>query len=74
MKIAVVGATGLVGQKILEIPPRTLSQLSLNKLFGNNVQKPDPVGSLVVSSGTEFLAYLTVIDGSSQDPVFIMPQ
>jgi len=64
----------LLGQKVLEIPPRTLSQLSLNKLFGNNVQKPEPVGSLVVSSGTEFLAYLTVIDGSSQDPVFIMPQ
>ena len=57
--------------EFLDVPPRTLSQLSVNKIFGNQVTKPDPVGSLVVSSGTEFLAYLTVIDGTSQDPVFV---
>jgi hypothetical protein len=62
----------LLGQELLEIPPRTLKQLSINKIFGNNVQSVDPVGSLVVSSGTEFLAYLTVIDGTSQDPLFMM--
>jgi len=62
----------LLGQEFLEVPPRTLKQLSINKIFGNNVATPDPVGSLVVSSGTEFLAYLTVIDGTSQDPLFMM--
>jgi hypothetical protein len=62
----------LLAQKFLEVPPRSLKQLSMNKLFGNNLTPPDPVGSLVVASGTEFLAYLTVIDGTSQDPLFMM--
>jgi hypothetical protein len=57
--------------EFLDLPPRTLTQLSINKIFGNQVTKPDPVGSLVVSSVNEFLAYLTVIDGTSQDPVFV---
>ncbi len=61
----------LLAKEFLDVPPRTLTQLSVNKIFGNQVTKPDPVGSLVVSSGTEFLAYLTVIDGTSQDPVFV---
>jgi hypothetical protein len=73
MKFKLRDADGiLLGQEIEEIPPRTLTQLSMNKLFGNNVTKPDPVGSLVVTSGTEFVAYLTVIDGTSQDPLFVM--
>ena len=62
----------LLGQKFLEVPPRTLTQLSINKIFGNQVKKPEPVGSLVVTSGADFLAYLTVIDGTSQDPLFMM--
>ncbi len=62
----------LLAQKIVEVPPRTLKQWSLEGLFGGNVPKPDPVGSLVVASATEFYAYLTVIDGSSQDPLFTM--
>jgi hypothetical protein len=62
----------LLAQKFLEVPPRTLTQLSINKVFGNKMIKTDPVGSLVVTSGTEFLAYLTVIDGTSQDPLFMM--
>ena len=68
-----LGSDGiLLGQEFLEVPPRTLTQLSINKIFGNQVTKPNPVGSLVVTSGTEFLAYLTVIDGTSQDPLFMM--
>ncbi len=62
----------LLAQEVLEVPPRTLRHLSINKLFDNNVTPPDPVGSLVVTSGTEFFAYLTVIDGTSQDPLFVM--
>jgi hypothetical protein len=33
----------------------------------------DPVGSVVVRADSEFLAYISVVDGTSQDPVFIMP-
>ena len=64
----------LLAKEFVEVPPRTLTQHSLNKLFGNNVTEPDPVGSLVVASGEPFLPYLTVIDGTSQDPVFVMAQ
>jgi hypothetical protein len=46
----------------------------MEKLFGKNVAAPDPVGSIVISGEADFLAYLTVIDGTSQDPVFVMPQ
>jgi hypothetical protein len=62
----------LLAKEFVEVPPRTLTQYSLNKLFGNNVTKPNPVGSLVAASGEPFRAYLTVIDGTSQDPVFVM--
>jgi len=56
------------------VKPRSLRQLSVEKLFDKNVAAPDPVGSIVVSSSAEFLAYMTVIDGTSQDPVFVMPK
>ncbi len=56
------------------VPPRTMQQWSIGKLFGNNFVEPDPAGSVVVSADRAYLAYMTVIDGSSQDPVFVMPQ
>jgi hypothetical protein len=34
---------------------------------------PDPVGSIIVTGDGDYLSYLTVIDGTSQDPVFVMP-
>jgi hypothetical protein len=58
----------------LTVKPRTLRQLSVEKLFGNGVPKPDPAGSIVVKASRPYVAYLTVIDGTSQDPVFVMPQ
>jgi hypothetical protein len=58
----------------LTVPPRTLRQLSVEKLFGNGLPKPDPAGSVVVKASRPYVAYLTVIDGTSQDPVFVMPQ
>jgi hypothetical protein len=64
----------LVSSSIVSVPPRTLRQWSIEKLFGNNVAKPNPAGSVVVSAERPYLAYLTVIDGTSQDPVFVMPQ
>jgi hypothetical protein len=55
------------------VPPRSLRQLSLEVIFGDQVMLVDPVGSVVVRADSEFLAYISVVDGTSQDPVFIMP-
>ena len=41
------------------------------KAFGGTVV---PAGSIIVTADRPYLSYLTVIDGSSQDPVFVMPQ
>ena len=54
--------------------PRTMQQWGIGKLFGDNFVEPDPAGSIVVSGDRPYLTYMTVIDGSSQDPVFVMPQ
>jgi hypothetical protein len=51
-----------------------LQQWSVEKLFGRDFVRPDPAGSIVVSANRPYLAYITVIDGTSQDPVFVMPQ
>jgi hypothetical protein len=56
------------------VPPRTLQQWSIGKLFGSGFVEPDPAGSIVISANRPYLTYLTVVDGSSQDPVFVMPQ
>jgi hypothetical protein len=60
-------------ERWVSVPARTLKQWSVDRLFGKELQTPDPVGSLVVDSDADFLVYLVVIDGSSQDPVFFMP-
>jgi hypothetical protein len=54
--------------------PRTMQQWGVGKLFGSNFVEPDPAGSIVVTGDRPYLTYMTVIDGSSQDPVFVMPQ
>jgi hypothetical protein len=56
------------------VAPRTLQQWSIGKLFGSGFTEPNPAGSIVVSANRPYLTYLTVIDGTSQDPVFVMPQ
>jgi hypothetical protein len=62
----------LLADRALELPPRSLRQFSMAKLFSQVVTPPNPAGSLIITGNTAFLAYLTVIDGSSQDPVFVM--
>jgi hypothetical protein len=62
-----------LGTRYLPVPPRSLRQLSLEVIFGDQAMLVDPVGSLVVRADSEFLAYISVVDGTSQDPVFIMP-
>jgi hypothetical protein len=64
----------LLSTAFRSVEPRSLRQLSMERLFGRDVAAPDPVGSIVISGDADFLAYLTVIDGTSQDPVFVMPQ
>ena len=56
------------------VPPRTMQQWSVGKLFGSGFIQPDPAGSVVVTGDRAYLTYMTVIDSSSQDPVFVMPQ
>ena len=64
----------LIATAFRSVEPRSLRQLSVEKLFGTSVAVPNPVGSIVVTGDADFLAYLTVIDGTSQDPVFVMPK
>ncbi len=62
-------------QGTVTVPARSLKQRSVEQIFGSSgYQIPDPVGMITVESSVEFLTYLTVIDGTSQDPVFVMPQ
>ncbi|MCU0234620.1 MAG: hypothetical protein MUE90_11405 [Thermoanaerobaculales bacterium] len=69
------GADGsLLASRAVDVPPRSLRQWTVQQLFGSAFRAPEPAGSLLVSADGPFLAYLTVIDGSSQDPVFVMPQ
>jgi hypothetical protein len=62
----------LLASTFEDLPPRSLKQLSIERLFGSDVEAPDPAGSLFISGGEDYVAYLTVIDGTSQDPVFVM--
>jgi hypothetical protein len=50
------------------VPPRTMQQWGVGKLFGSGFLAPDPAGSIVVSANRPYLTYMTVVDGSSQDP------
>jgi hypothetical protein len=58
----------------VNVPARSMRQWSLESLFGaTKVKQFDQTGSLVLDSDADFFAYLVVIDGSSQDPVFFLP-
>jgi hypothetical protein len=61
-----------VGETYKEVPARSMRQWSLSTLFGDDlIRKPDPAGSLVVDADADVFSYLVVVDGSSQDPVFM---
>jgi hypothetical protein len=63
-----------LGERSINVRPRTLRQWSITKLFGNDVTLPDPVGSVVVDADSEFFSYLVVADPSSQDPYFFLAE
>lgn len=53
------------------VPPRSLVQVGLATLFPG-APLPDPVGAIDVLPDGPLLAYLSVVDGSSQDPVLVL--
>lgn len=55
----------------LYVPPRSLQQFRLEDLFPG-VANPNPVGTLEVIPNGPLVVYLSVVDGSSQDPVLIL--
>jgi hypothetical protein len=62
------------GDTFVNVPARSMRQWSLESLFGSSqLDTLEPTGSLVLDADADFLAYLVVIDGSSQDPVFFLP-
>lgn len=63
--------TVLATRSSLYVPPRSLVQLGLANLFPG-APAPDPVGSLEVLPDGPLLAYLSVVDGTSQDPVLVL--
>ena len=60
-------ATGTV-----DLQPFSLVQASLSALFPGT-PAPVPAGSIVVTAMEPYIAYVSVIDGSSQDPVYEVP-
>jgi hypothetical protein len=60
-------------EEYITVPPRTVRQWSLERLFGDEALAVDPTGSVAVDADGEFVAYLVVVDGSSQDPAFMLP-
>ena len=64
----------VVAEGFVKVKPRSMRQRSVEQIFGSTgYDLPDPVGTITVEGDQRFLSYLTVIDGTSQDPVFIMP-
>jgi len=52
------------------IPPRSVVQLSFADAFPG-AAPPDPVGSIEVVPYAPLVAYLSIVDGTSQDPSFV---
>lgn len=65
----------ILAEASVAVEPRSMRQLSVEKIFGSSGYPiPDPVGAITVEGAGAYLAYMTVIDGTSQDPVFVMPK
>jgi hypothetical protein len=63
----------VLGERTPLVPPRTIRQWGVETLFGPDIDDPAPSGSISIDADGPFLAYLVVVDGSSQDPAFFMP-
>ena len=56
----------------VDLLPLSLVQESLTSLFPG-VPAPFPAGSVVITALEPYIAYVSVVDGSSQDPVYEVP-
>jgi hypothetical protein len=76
VQCTLLNGNGIVAARAtVNLEPRSFRQRSVQQIFGSDLAPvPDPVGTIIVEGTGDFLAYLTVIDGSSQDPVFVMPR
>jgi hypothetical protein len=61
----------LATNSTLWVPPRSLVQLSLGDAFPG-APAPSPVGAVEVQTNAPLGAYLSVVDGSSQDPILVL--
>lgn len=62
----------LLDTSTVTVSARSMRQVPVEDLFPDIAVMPDPVASIVVRGDEAFLAYLAVIDGTSQDPIFVM--
>jgi hypothetical protein len=62
-----------IEERNINVPPRTVRQWSIQALFGKGTPYVNPTGSVAIEADGDFVAYLVVVDGSSQDPAFMLP-
>lgn len=62
----------LLDTPTVTVSARSMRQVPVEDLLPDLEVMPDPVASIVVRGDEAFLAYLAVIDGTSQDPIFVM--
>ncbi len=67
------GDGGVLATATVEVPARSLRQLGVQGLFPG-APPLSPAGSLSLSASGPVLGYLSVVDPSSQDPVYDLPQ
>lgn len=63
------GDGSVLAQRQLSMPAHTLRQYALTKLFPG-ADDPYPAGAVTVSTSAPLMGYISVIDGSSEDPVY----
>ncbi len=66
------GNGSLMATGTVDLQPFSLVQASLTALFPGT-PAPVPAGSIVITALEPYIAYVSVVDGSSQDPVYEVP-
>jgi hypothetical protein len=63
----------LAAERTIVLRANGLRQWSVERLFRGAVPEPVQAGSVTVTGSADFLAYLVVVDNSTQDPTFVLP-
>jgi hypothetical protein len=71
LRLRNAGGAVLATNSTVWVPPRSLYQVSIADAFPG-AQSPNPVGAVEVSTNAPLGAYLSVVDGSSQDPILVL--